>query len=311
MNHVQTSRLADASSPRRGRSSPQAVYWIGTLPESAFVPQLPDGCAYIRGQLETGSETGFVHWQILVVTQRKRRLGWLRSTFGPYHFEPTRSAAANDYVWKEDTRVEGSQFEFGELPVNRNSKPDWDRIWESARAGDLGSVPSDVRIRCYNQLRRIESEAAVALPMQRSTVVYWGPCENGKSRLATEHAGPGYFPKDPTSKWFGRYRGESTCVVDDYRGAWPVCDLLRWLDRYPVYIEDKFNWHPLNIERWYFTSNVHPRDWYPSEPPETIRALLRRMRVIYVPLPMHDLPLMRDREDEVLLPPVKEADSSE
>lgn len=285
----------------------QARYWIATIPDSGFDPtKLPAGCIYIRGQLETGAETSFVHWQLLVVTERKRRLAWLRDTFGPYHFEPTRSAAANDYVWKEDTRVAGSQFELGKLPFNRASRTDWDAVYEAARSGSLGDIPSDVRVRCYHQLRRIASDSAQPVALRRTATVYWGPTEVGKSHRAEEEAGPGYFPKDPDTKWFGGYRGQSAAVIDEFRGAIPVTHLLRWFDRYPLLVEDKGIWVPMLVERWYITSNVHPREWYPGLDQETLRALLRRMRIVYIPLPLHDRPLTRDREDETLLPPTYE-----
>lgn len=93
----------------------QGVYWILTVPENDFQPHLPDLAAYIKGQKERGEETGYLHWQILVVLRRKGSLSTIQGIFGrTCHAELSRSSAANDYVWKEDTRV-GEQFEFGQL----------------------------------------------------------------------------------------------------------------------------------------------------------------------------------------------------
>jgi hypothetical protein len=84
------------------------------------MPYLPPGISYIKGQLEQGAG-GFIHWQLIAYCDRTRRLAWIRQLFGDVHAELSRSVAAESYVWKEDTRVEGTQFEFGSKPIKRNS----------------------------------------------------------------------------------------------------------------------------------------------------------------------------------------------
>lgn len=71
------------------------------------------------------------------------------------HLEQSRSSAAEEYVWKEETRVAGSQIELGQKPVNRAKAEDWDDIWKKAKKGELEMIPADIRIRSYNQFRRI------------------------------------------------------------------------------------------------------------------------------------------------------------
>lgn len=94
----------------------QGVCWIATIPFASFSPDnwvLPrDHVVYIRGQQEIGAG-GFHHWQILIWLSKKKSLAAMRLLFGNVHMEVTRSVAAEDYVWKEDTRVLGSQFEKG------------------------------------------------------------------------------------------------------------------------------------------------------------------------------------------------------
>ena len=92
----------------------QARYWILTIPEDDFVPHLPSGVDYVKGQLENGHQTGYLHWQCIAYFKRNTTLHRVKRLFGSScHAEPTRSAAAEDYVWKEDTRVENTQFELG------------------------------------------------------------------------------------------------------------------------------------------------------------------------------------------------------
>lgn len=84
----------------------QARYWIGTIPRSDWSPKLPPGAQYCRGQLERG-EGGFEHWQILVTFSQKKTLAQVVRSLGTTrcHVEPTRSRAAEQYVWKLESRI--------------------------------------------------------------------------------------------------------------------------------------------------------------------------------------------------------------
>lgn len=133
----------------------QGRWWILTIPQHHFTPWLPEPVRYIKGQLETG-EGGYVHWQVYVNLFKKSRLREVKKIFGDQvHAECTKSDAAREYVWKDDTAVPGTRFELGSEPVHRGDPKDWDAIWESAKKGDLLSIPPDVRIRLYNPLKRI------------------------------------------------------------------------------------------------------------------------------------------------------------
>lgn len=96
---------------------PQARYWLLTLPQAQHPAQprlnVDEGTVYLKGQLEVGVHTGLVHWQLLVVFDKKVRLATVVRAYPGCHAEPSRSDAANAYVWKEETRVPGTQFEIG------------------------------------------------------------------------------------------------------------------------------------------------------------------------------------------------------
>lgn len=84
----------------------QARFWLLTIPHADFLPYLPPQCAYIRGQLERGGNTNYLHWQLLAAFSSKVRLRAVKSVFGnTCHAEPSRSAAARDYVWKDETSI--------------------------------------------------------------------------------------------------------------------------------------------------------------------------------------------------------------
>jgi len=206
-------------------SRDQARYWMVTIPHHHFTPFLPNGVTYIIGQLELG-EGGFLHWQVVAGFKRAVRKAAVRKLFGPFHCESTDSEAAEEYCWKEDTRVEGTQFKLGSKALKRNCEKDWDAIRQSAKDGKLEEIPADVYIRSYSSLKKIASEFSRPQPIERVCKVFVGPTGTGKSRRAWEEATFEAYPKGPTSKFWDGYRGQENVVIDEFRGQIEVSLLL-------------------------------------------------------------------------------------
>lgn len=258
----------------------QGVYWLLTIPQHEYVPYLPSNCAYVRGQLERGETTGYLHWQLLVVFNTKCRLATVKRTFGDgIHAELSRSSAANDYVWKDDTRIEGTPFELGALKFKRNSETDWKAVLDNAKRGRLDDIPPDIIIRNYGNLRRIAMDNLSPIALERRIIVYWGPSGTGKSRRAWAEAGLEAYPKDPLTKFWDGYQGQESVVIDEFRGGISIGHVLRWFDRYPVNIEIKGAAVTLKATTIWITSNLNPIDWYPDLDQATKDALLRRLEI--------------------------------
>lgn len=253
-----------------------------TIPHADFLPFLPQSIAYIAGQLESGGETGYLHWQLLVAFEKKVRLAAVKKVFGPScHAELSRSSAAREYVWKDESAVPNTRFELGEFKLRRNEKHDWERIRQLARSGTLESIPADVYVRCYNQLKRIAVDNLQPVGFEREVVVYWGRTGAGKSRRAWEEATLQAYPKDPRTKFWDGYRGQENVVMDEFRGGIDIAHLLRWFDRYPVIVEVKGSSVVLSAKKIWITSNLSPDDWYPDCDQETKAALRRRLQVTH------------------------------
>lgn len=261
--------------------SKQGIYWIGTLAHHTYVPWPQPELAWSRGQLEI-AKSGFIHWQICIALPKKGTLAGIKRIFGPEgHWELVKSRKAADYVWKEETYVMGTRFEFGSRPICVSSKPDWDDIWEAARNGTYDRIPSSIKVRCYSQLRRISTDSATPIGMERTCFVFWGRTGTGKSRRAWAEAGLQAYPKDPRTKWWCGYDNHENVVLDEFRGAIDVSHLLRWLDRYPVLVEVKGGAAVLMAKSFWITSNLDPRCWYPDLDQQTLDALLRRMNITH------------------------------
>lgn len=108
-------------------SSP-ARYWLGTLYNWTVPTDLPEQTNWIRGQQEKCPTTDRLHHQIFVGFSKPQRLAAVKRIIGAGHWEQSKSAAAEAYVWKEETRVAGSQFELGAKALQRNRSNDWEQV---------------------------------------------------------------------------------------------------------------------------------------------------------------------------------------
>jgi hypothetical protein len=137
-----------------GTTGQKARTWLGTLnnPDvdpSDYLSAWADKARYVCGQLEEGKE-GTRHIQFYLNFKEPVRLSALKKKCGKAHFDMVKvDNGADTYCMKEDTRVAGP-WEYGQKPLKRNSKTDWDKVWEDAKAGNLGDIPSDIRVRCYH-----------------------------------------------------------------------------------------------------------------------------------------------------------------
>lgn len=265
----------------------QGVFWLLTIPRGDWDPptELPADFNWIRGQAEIG-EGGYAHWQIFVAFKSKKALQACKRFFtNTTHAELSRSESAAEYVWKDDTAVEGTRFEFGAKPIRRNARTDWELVWQSAVAGNLEAIPASVRIQSYSSIRRIECDYSRPVPMERECVIFWGPTATGKSRRAWAEAGDDAYPKDPRTKFWDGYQGEKNVVMDEFRGVIAIGNLLRWIDRYSVRVEIKGSTRVLLSTKMWITSNIPPEQWWPDLDPDTFAAFRRRVRVTQFHLP--------------------------
>ena len=202
---------------------------------------------------------------------------YIKKIFGDkIHAEKSTSPAVEDYVWKDDTRVQGTQFELGKKSIKRNSDKDWDLIVQHARTGNFNDIPGDVLIRCYGNIKKIRVDSLLPESCEKQVFVYWGKTGAGKSKRAWEEATFDAFPKDPNTKFWDGYSGQENVVIDEFRGAISISHILRWLDRYPVIVEVKGSSCCFKAKTIWITSNLSPDDWYPDLDNETKSALRRR-----------------------------------
>ena len=129
-----------------------------------------------------------------------------------------------------------------------------------------------------NSYKRLK--APPSLRRDLKVLVYMGKTGSGKSRAAFEQY-PMAFRKMSSNKWFDGYLGQQEVIWDDFdTDAVDFRWFLTLIDIYPVAVEVKgssVDFEPLVI---IFTTNVHPRDWFPQLDAATRAPLYRRITEI-------------------------------
>lgn len=122
------------------------------------------------------------------------------------HYEPVKvNNGADDYCMKEDTRVEGP-WSFGVKPVKRNSKHDWDRVYESAKKGSWDEIPAELKVKHYGNLMKISKDSMRPTDKDHLRGIWiYGRSGIGKSRKARDDY-PDHYPK-LCNKWWDGYQG--------------------------------------------------------------------------------------------------------
>lgn len=276
------------------RPSP-ARHWCFTLnnyveSDETLLGELIDSddnpVTYVIYGRETG-ENGTPHLQGYLELSTKKRLSSLKSIIGTrYHFEKRRGTPeqAIEYCKKD-----GVFFTFGEpssVSSSQGKRTDLEEIREKIKSG---SSEKDIAEEHFSQWiwhRRSFGQYRNLCCGQRNfkseVYVYYGATGSGKTRSIYECEPDLWISSDNSLKWFDGYHGQSAALFDDFvsikNEKWGL--LLRLLDRYPMSVPIKggfVEWVPRKI---YFTSNLHPDEWYTGVSEESRQALHRRITTI-------------------------------
>lgn len=173
------------------------------------------------------------------------------------------------YTWKMQIWTDGDKSEF----LNLQKKNIWKDIMEDAKTikdtkhfiekypGNFaqGYKAIDLAIKEFHDKPRDPS-----IPVE--VLVFWGDPGAMKSKTAWERYPNRYLKNDLDVKWWPKYQGEETVVINDFRGhQCKMSHLLNLLDRYPYIVEKKGSDWNLNVKTWIITSNYHPSKWYKKE----------------------------------------------
>lgn len=258
-----------------------------------------DGIPWM-GQLESGHETHREHFQIYIERKNPMKLSTIRRLFSnAVHAEPRRGTKqqAFDYCSKVDTRIDGPWFHgitaddvvdasgvrtdlasLQDAVINQHRS-----INEILLDADLGPLAAH----CIPWLERLQyASYSASVPDYRDihTVYVYGPSGSGKtSNTIGSRAVPGLFTDyyritDYKNPW-DRYAGQSTLILDEFKGQIDFSLLLNVLDSYKCEVPARYS---NKIAAWttvVIISNVPPssRYMYQYEPDSRWAAFRRRI----------------------------------
>lgn len=240
------------------------------------------GAHYSVGQLEAGLN-GTPHLQFFQTFKKAIRMSHYKKYLPKAHVEVAIAITADcrKYVTKEETRQDGP-FEYGEIPIHRNSKEDWESVYQKAKAGDIENIPADIRVRCYSNLKKIQKDNLKPVDAKDLRGVWiYGKSGVGKSFLAN-HLFPGAYPKT-ANKWWDGYIDQENVILNDLDDNHKCLayHLKVWTDRYGVTLESKCSAVSAAYQTFCVTSQYSIDEIFTSE--KDREALHRRFKVIHLP----------------------------
>jgi len=256
---------------------PVASYWFFTLKSEGIEEHelnISNDIKYLLFQLERGSgPAGYEHYQGLFHTTRAVTMRAAKEFLGfPIaHLEQCRSAAAEAYVTKEETRIGGPWERGVKIIKKKGQRTDLQAVVDAIKGGKrIRDLADSHPVELVKFGRGIERLSAIISdkprdPSQTPNIwVITGKTGTGKTRKAWELAQGKIYAKPVDNKWWDSYDGESWVLFDDYIGDDSIgsASLLSIVDRYPRIIEVKGSSRQLSAINFIFTSNVHPERWF-------------------------------------------------
>ncbi|MCR4693178.1 MAG: viral replication protein [Firmicutes bacterium] len=253
------------------------------------------------------AKTGTFHTHIFIYSHSPIRFSTLKNRFPIAHIEKAIGSAKQnrDYIlktgkWENDekaeTSVEGSFYEYGTLPKEREeNNPKMSMLIENIRGGKQTSeIIEDApefafRIRDIDALRQVLNAEKYLSENRDLYVTYiFGASGTGKTRsiykkhnakdicrITNYRIGKGVS--------FDGYSGQDVLVFEEFNSQIPIEEMLNFLDIYPLNLPARYNDRTACYTKVYITSNIPFSEQYKDVQvyrPETWKAFSRRIHKV-------------------------------
>lgn len=204
----------------------------------ANLKQEHDQVRYICFGKEVGEKTETPHLQGFVVFHNAKTFTQCRQQFTErFHIEQANGDVNQNIAY---CSKDGDFYERGERP-RQGKRND---IHEAVKKLKEGARIDEVILEStsYQSAKHIElmlKYLPVPPPVKRQIIYLCGVTGAGKTRYVYENY-QDIYPIGLNYKWWQGYYGQKTVLLDDIRSTnIKFVDLLRLLDRYPIYVENK------------------------------------------------------------------------
>jgi hypothetical protein len=268
----------------------QARHWCWTLnnyspEEEKHIQQLGENLKqheinYIIFGQEKG-ENQTPHLQGYISFEKRKSFGVVKKLLSPrIHLEASKgSPNQNKAYCSKGENIK----EYGQIPRGQGARTDLVALAQACKAGASLKQIADhfpsATIRYSTGIIRLKQIYQQQRTGPPELWCLWGKTGTGKTRRVWQYANIDMLWVHPGDRWFDGYDGQPAVLFDDFDGSWfKITYLLKLIDRYAFTVPIKgayVNWVPKVI---YFTSNLHPKEWYPNAKQDHVDALIRRFR---------------------------------
>lgn len=253
---------------------------------------------------EIAPSTDTHHTHVYIHCKTPVRFSTVKNKFPTAHIDLARGTAEQNrnYVFKmgekyegtekEDSRIDGTQEEWGEFPdEHQGKKPEMSFLLELIQSG-MSDYEIITQFPDYlfdtdklARVRLILKQEEFKTVWRNLEVTYiYGKTGTGKSRFVMEKYGyENVFRVTDYVHPFDTYNGEEVLMLEEFNSSIRMQDLLNYLDGYPLKLPARYSDKIACFTKVYFTTNICLQDQYPNvrqDTPQVWAAFLRRINKV-------------------------------
>ncbi len=249
---------------------------------------------------ELGLEEKTPHIHLFLCFDNQVRFRTIKALFPHPHIDKCKGTIIEnrDYVFKEgkwkytskiETRIEGKQYEGGEMPEElQGRRTDFEELYGMIKGGmtniqiyeeNPGYIKYQEKIEMVRQQYRMEKYKNTWRELDVTYI--WGPTEVGKTRFVMDKFGyENVFRVTNYFHPFDSYKGQDIVLFEEFRSSLRINDMLNYLDGYPVELPCRFSDKVACFTKVYIVSNWSIDEQYKeiqNSHKETWQAFKRRV----------------------------------
>ncbi len=225
---VTEDRIRVPAKKRRKKQSQPARHWFLTINNptdddiGAFYTDdrvLAPHLLYVMIGWHIGARSKIPHVHVVIYLKEKLRMTALKKFHPRADIQPRRGKLVDCAVYLgKDNPVN----EIGKRPAEHigqsTMKDRWANTLLCAQEHRIYEAEPMMIVRYIGNLKRIKADhpkRLASLPVKKCHYWIYNPISDAGKTWYAEHRWPDFFPKDPSTKWWGGYAGEDTVIINN------------------------------------------------------------------------------------------------